>query len=83
MIPTRQDTEEGTGLFPGTSTNDQDVTRQRRETQEAFWGVGGEPGRGSRDGEIHTYMTCSGTFRWVWWQMLKIWLSDKEKILNF
>lgn len=62
MIPTWQDTEEGTGLFPGTSTNDQDFTRQRRETQEAFRGVGGEPGRGSRDGEIPKYMTCSGTF---------------------
>lgn len=62
-IPTRQDTEEGTGLFPGTSTNDRDFTRHRRKTEEAFQGAGGEPGRGTnafKDGD--KCVTCSGTF---------------------
>lgn len=64
MIPTPQDTGEGTGLFPGTSTSDRDFTRHRRKTEEAFQGAGGEPGRGPnafKDGA--KCVTCSGTFR--------------------
>lgn len=66
MIPMGKDTGEGTGLLPGASTNDQDSTRQRTETEEALQGTGGDPDRENstfKDGELPKCMTLSGTFR--------------------
>lgn len=64
MIPTLQDAEERTRLFPGTSTNDRDFTKHRKKTKEAFQGAGGEPGRGTNAfKDKDKCVTCSGTFR--------------------
>lgn len=66
MIPTGQDTEEGTGLLPGAATNDRDSTRQRTETEEAPQGTGGDPERENstfKDGELPKCVTLPGTFR--------------------
>lgn len=66
MIPTGQDTEEGTGLLPGASMSDRDSTRRRTETGEALQGTGGEADRENstfKGGELPECVTLSGTFR--------------------